>query len=138
MRGGLRQPTGLGLPFLLTRLPGRHLPADPGGPVRRQGHPGNRQRAPSRVRHPDGSLIRTGAHPREKNGALRACRPRNRNTTCDHGRPVGCHTRHEIGDERLGQPICAECYDYTGAVLWQARGRPVAPLHVGDAAHPGR
>ncbi|MEV0422572.1 replication initiator [Streptosporangium canum] len=57
---------------------------------------------------------------REKGGTVRACRPRNRDKVCEHGRPVGCHFRHESGDERLGQPICADCYDYTGAVLWQA------------------
>ncbi|MEV6036089.1 replication initiator [Nonomuraea sp. NPDC052116] len=50
----------------------------------------------------------------------RPCRPRNRDRLCKHGRPVGCHLRHESQDERLGQPICSDCYDYTGAVLWQA------------------
>lgn len=57
---------------------------------------------------------------REKNGAVRACRPRRRDKVCEHGYPVGCHARHESGDERLGQPICDQCYDYVGAVLWQA------------------
>ncbi|MFI6888508.1 replication initiator [Streptosporangium canum] len=57
---------------------------------------------------------------REKGGTVRACRPRNRDKVCEHGRPAGCHFRHESGDEQLGQPICADCYDYTGAVLWQA------------------
>jgi hypothetical protein len=50
----------------------------------------------------------------------RACRPRKRDKVCEHGRPVGCHARHEPRDERLGQPICPDCYDYIGAVLWQA------------------
>ncbi|GAA4562209.1 replication initiator [Planotetraspora kaengkrachanensis] len=57
---------------------------------------------------------------RETSGTVRACRPRNRDRTCEHGRPVGCHTRHEPQDDRLGQPICPDCYDYIGAVLWQA------------------
>ncbi|WP_433363077.1 replication initiator [Streptosporangium sp. CA-115845] len=57
---------------------------------------------------------------REKNGTVRACRPRKRDKVCEHGHPVGCHARHEPGDERLGQPICDRCYDYVGAVLWQA------------------
>ncbi|MEV7907867.1 replication initiator, partial [Streptomyces anulatus] len=57
---------------------------------------------------------------RENNGKVRACRPRNHDKVCEHGRPVGCHVRHETGDERLGQPICPDCYDYPGAVLWQA------------------
>ncbi|MEW9533894.1 replication initiator [Microbispora sp. NPDC049125] len=50
----------------------------------------------------------------------RVCRPRKRTKVCEHGRPVGCHTRHEPRDDRLGQPICPDCYDYIGAVLWQA------------------
>ncbi|GGL19155.1 replication initiator [Planomonospora parontospora] len=57
---------------------------------------------------------------RERGGTVRACRPRARDKLCPHGDPVGCHARHEEGDDRLGQPLCAECYDYTGAVLWQA------------------
>ncbi|WP_406316658.1 replication initiation protein [Streptosporangium sp. NBC_01639] len=57
---------------------------------------------------------------REKNGTVRACRPRKHDKVCEHGHPVGCHARHESGDERLGQPICGDCYDYMGAVLWQA------------------
>ncbi|MEU8269920.1 replication initiator [Sphaerisporangium sp. NPDC049002] len=57
---------------------------------------------------------------REKNGRVRACRPRARDKVCEHGRPVGCHEAHDPRDERLGQPLCAECYDYAGAVLWQS------------------
>lgn len=58
---------------------------------------------------------RTGAGGRE----LR-CRPRRTAGTCDHGRPVACSTIHPDGDPILGQPICPDCYDYPGAVLWQA------------------
>ncbi|GAA2685892.1 plasmid replication initiator protein [Nonomuraea recticatena] len=50
----------------------------------------------------------------------RACRPRKPGMLCDHGRPVGCRTHHHPQDDRLGQPICPGCYDYRGAVLWQA------------------
>ncbi|SDJ84649.1 replication initiator [Nonomuraea jiangxiensis] len=50
----------------------------------------------------------------------RACRPRKHDARCEHGRPVGCHQQHEPHDERLGQPLCLGCYDYPGAVLWQA------------------
>ncbi|GAA3417963.1 replication initiator [Streptosporangium vulgare] len=57
---------------------------------------------------------------REKGGTVRVCRPRERDKVCEHGHPVGCHTRHEPRDGRLGQPICGRCYDYVGAVLWQA------------------
>ncbi|MFI7034895.1 replication initiator [Microbispora rosea] len=64
---------------------------------------------------------------REKDGTSRPCRPRSRDEPCEHGRPVGCHIRHEPKDEQLGQPICPGCYDYRGAVLWQA--------HVGALWH---
>ncbi|GII59672.1 plasmid replication initiator protein [Planotetraspora thailandica] len=57
---------------------------------------------------------------RDKDGTVRACRPRNRDKRCVHDLPAGCHSRHERHDDRLGQPICPDCYDYTGAVLWQA------------------
>src|SRR5690606_11081746 len=40
--------------------------------------------------------------------------------TCPHGRPASCTVRHSEGDPRLGQPICPDCFDYAGAVLWNA------------------
>ncbi|WP_052112922.1 replication initiator [Knoellia aerolata] len=47
------------------------------------------------------------------------CRPRDRAQVCQHGRPVGCMATHEQGDSVAGQPICHECYDYEGHVVWQ-------------------
>jgi hypothetical protein len=41
-------------------------------------------------------------------------------TTCAHGRPLSCRVRHEKEDCALGQPLCPDCYDYAGAVLWNA------------------
>ncbi|MBO0865709.1 MAG: hypothetical protein J2P16_11635, partial [Mycobacterium sp.] len=38
---------------------------------------------------------------------------------CPHGRPSWCNHRHSENDPRLGQPLCADCYDYTGHVVWQ-------------------
>ena len=38
---------------------------------------------------------------------------------CPHGRPLYCLHRHREDDRRLGEPLCAECYDYVGHVLWQ-------------------
>ncbi|MCK9893364.1 replication initiator [Frankia sp. AgB32] len=55
---------------------------------------------------------------RGKGGEARACRPRR--GLCPHGRPAGCHARHGDGDRQLGQALCADCFDYTGAVLWNA------------------
>ncbi|MGW4030935.1 replication initiator [Streptomyces sp. NPDC004838] len=57
---------------------------------------------------------------RDRNGRVHACRPRSSADRCPHGRPAGCHTRHEPNDPRLGEPLCPRCYDYAGAVLWQS------------------
>ncbi|MGF7233914.1 MAG: replication initiator [Frankia sp.] len=51
-------------------------------------------------------------------GPARACRPRR--GLCPHGRPAGCHARHGAEDVRLGEPICPDCFDYPGAVVWNA------------------
>ncbi|WP_405844143.1 replication initiator [Streptomyces sp. NBC_01518] len=57
---------------------------------------------------------------RERAGHVRACRPRKVGECCPHGSPIGCHERHLEGEPRLGEPLCPRCYDYAGAVLWQA------------------
>ncbi|MDP2710275.1 MAG: hypothetical protein Q8O56_03565 [Solirubrobacteraceae bacterium] len=46
------------------------------------------------------------------------CRPRRGNECCPHGVPLGCSKRHEPDDPCLGEPLCRECFDYRGAVLW--------------------
>ena len=46
------------------------------------------------------------------------CHPRRDAITCDHGRPAACFTRHRPDDPRLGQPLCADCYDYPAHVVW--------------------
>lgn len=56
---------------------------------------------------------------RRRNGRPSMCRPRSTSAVCEHGNPIGCRTVHAEGDRRLGQPLCAECYDYTGHVVWQ-------------------
>jgi hypothetical protein len=59
-------------------------------------------------------------HARVVSGAsVRPCRPR-RAKGCPHGRSLGCAQRHEEGSALLGQPLCVECFDYRGAVLWNA------------------
>ncbi|MGW1504738.1 replication initiator [Streptomyces mirabilis] len=58
---------------------------------------------------------------RERDGRVRACRPRKAGESCPHESPAGCHTRHADDDPRLGEPLCPRCYDYAGAVLWQAQ-----------------
>ncbi|HEY9369231.1 MAG TPA: replication initiator [Streptomyces sp.] len=48
------------------------------------------------------------------------CRPRRDGGACEHGRPVGCGTVHAPADRLVGQPLCADCYDYPAHVLWHA------------------
>ncbi len=58
---------------------------------------------------------------RERGGMPRPCRPRHDATArCPHGRLLACFRRHQPDDPILGQPLCAECFDYQGAVLWNA------------------
>jgi hypothetical protein len=40
---------------------------------------------------------------------------------CPHGRPVSCRIRHDQDEPALGQPLCPDCYDYQGAVIWNAQ-----------------
>lgn len=47
------------------------------------------------------------------------CRARRDKPVCRHSRPLWCGKRHHEKDPQLGQPLCWECYDYTGHVLWQ-------------------
>ncbi|MFF4703487.1 replication initiator [Streptomyces sp. NPDC001288] len=49
-----------------------------------------------------------------------ACRPRRDGGTCEHGRSLGCGAVHAPDAPVIGQPLCADCYDYTGHVLWHA------------------
>lgn len=48
------------------------------------------------------------------------CRPRRDGGTCEHGRPLGCGAVHTPDAPQIGQPLCLDCYDYTGHVLWHA------------------
>ncbi len=48
------------------------------------------------------------------------CRPRRDGGTCEHGRSLGCGTVHAPDAAVVGQPLCADCYDYTAHVLWHA------------------
>ncbi|MGH6657498.1 MAG: replication initiator, partial [Actinocrinis sp.] len=48
------------------------------------------------------------------------CRVRHGFPRCPHGRVLSCAKRHAAGDPVLGQPLCADCYDYVGQVLFNA------------------
>ena len=39
---------------------------------------------------------------------------------CQHGVPRSCLLRHEAESAILGTPVCPSCFDYEGAVLWNA------------------
>jgi hypothetical protein len=47
-------------------------------------------------------------------------RPRAESFYCSHGRPVSCRQYHDVQDSNLGRPLCRECFDFGGAVLWNA------------------
>jgi len=53
-------------------------------------------------------------------GLARPCRPRRSDRSCPHGLSLSCALRHEPGGIVLGDPLCGECFDYPGAVLWNA------------------
>ncbi|WP_367669448.1 replication initiator [Streptomyces sp. DT2A-34] len=48
------------------------------------------------------------------------CRPRRDDPRCEHGRLLGCGLVHTEGDPAVGLPLCPDCYDYVGHVLWHA------------------
>ena len=81
------------------------------------------------------------------------CLPRSgtRRQVCTHGRPRWCMAIHDHADSAAGQPLCAECYDYTGHLVWQwwapelwrrftitLRRRLAASLGLSEAATRGR
>jgi hypothetical protein len=45
---------------------------------------------------------------------------RSSSPTCIHRRPTSCARRHGEVDPELGRPLCEGCFDYRGAVLWNA------------------
>jgi hypothetical protein len=53
-------------------------------------------------------------------GQVQRCRPRRKHTICPHGRSLSCPRRHRDTDACLGKPLCPDCYDYQGAVVWNA------------------
>ncbi|SLC92753.1 replication initiator protein [Mycobacteroides abscessus subsp. massiliense] len=37
---------------------------------------------------------------------------------CPHGKPLWCTKKHDHNDMEVGQPLCADCYNYLGHVLF--------------------
>ncbi|PBA13772.1 plasmid replication initiator protein [Mycobacterium avium] len=59
--------------------------------------------------------------PRQVSDKKAACRDHHRvggYRRCPHGKPLWCSATHDHGDDMVGQPLCAECYDYVGHVLF--------------------
>jgi hypothetical protein len=61
-------------------------------------------------------------HTRRADGLLvYPCHPYRQGANCPHGRRVGCWRRHHDPDDpRLGEPLCARCYQAGAQVLWNA------------------
>jgi hypothetical protein len=60
-------------------------------------------------------------HTRKAQGLLVfPCHPYRQGQTCPHGRRAGCWQRHDEDDPRLGEPLCARCYQTGAQVLWNA------------------
>jgi hypothetical protein len=60
-------------------------------------------------------------HTRKAQGRLvLPCRPYRQGARCPHGLRDGCWHRHDADDPRLGEPLCAACYDAEAQVLWNA------------------
>jgi hypothetical protein len=54
-----------------------------------------------------------------KTGQVKPCHPRDGTAaTCPHGRRLDCRARHDEHDPRIGEPLCARCYDYQRAVAF--------------------
>ncbi len=60
-------------------------------------------------------------HTRRTQGTLvLPCHPYRQGRRCPHGRRAGCWRRHDEHDPALGVPLCVECYDAGGQVVWNA------------------
>jgi replication initiator protein RepSA len=60
-------------------------------------------------------------HTRKAQGRLVfPCHPYRQGQRCPHGRRAGCWQRHDEDDPRLGEPLCARCYQAGAQVLWNA------------------
>lgn len=59
---------------------------------------------------------------RTRRGRARLCRPVRRGEWlwCEHGRVATCSAIHAADDVDVGSPLCPDCFDYPGAVLFNA------------------
>jgi hypothetical protein len=63
---------------------------------------------------------RNNHHSNHRGGGQRCHQaPLKGSARCPHGRPTTCHQTHLEDDPVLGEPLCADCYDYASQVVWQ-------------------
>jgi hypothetical protein len=65
---------------------------------------------------PSFGLVHT--RPLGSDGKPRRCRPRRDTEVCPHGVRASCGDVHAEDDPRLGEPLCAECFDHQAAIVW--------------------
>ncbi len=58
------------------------------------------------------------AHLLDKDGRARRCHPRRDGPVCPHGNRLSCGQTHGPDEPCLGEPLCPDCFDYQGAVIW--------------------
>jgi hypothetical protein len=56
--------------------------------------------------------------PLRPDGKPLCCRPRRDAPVCLHGVKMSCGRVHDEDDPCLGEPLCAECFDHRGALIW--------------------
>jgi hypothetical protein len=54
----------------------------------------------------------------KKGQPAKVCRPRRHPQICPHGVDLRCFHKHHENERALGQPLCLDCYDHTGQVVW--------------------
>ncbi|WP_018908822.1 replication initiator [Salinispora arenicola] len=54
----------------------------------------------------------------DRTGRQIPCRPRRHPEPCPHGVDLSCHHQHTDDDPTLGTPLCLDCYDHHGQVVW--------------------
>jgi len=59
-------------------------------------------------------------HTTRANGTCHPSRNLRGPDRCAHGRPRSCEGHHAGDPDILGTPLCPDCFDYRGAVLWNA------------------
>jgi hypothetical protein len=58
------------------------------------------------------------AHILGPDGQPLRCHPRRERPVCRHGVALSCSRVHAPDDPCLGEPLCPDCFDYEGAVIW--------------------